>query len=220
MNVSHAMLVALVIVLTVVLYRHASNSAEYLTVKAHDGETYQILDDYADKEKTAALFARINTKLLDFIEYLKIKYKVNNVDSPANLAEMSARQRNLYDIVSRICVNYNFEEVFETHPTGKNGTSYTVEKGQQLHMCTRDKDTLKLHNDDDIMFVAIHELAHMGNINWGHETDFWEIFKFLLHEAELANIHHSVNYASEPMNYCGLPVDYNPLYDSGCAIIY
>jgi hypothetical protein len=56
-------------------------------------------------------------------------------------------------------------------------------------------------------------MAHMGNINYGHETDFWEIFKFLLQEAKEANLHEPIDYAKYPLNYCSLNVTHNPYFD-------
>jgi hypothetical protein len=65
------------------------------------------------------------------------------------------------------------------------------------------------------MFVVIHELAHIANERWGHssESQFWEIFKFLLHEAKLCGMHTPVDYSKYPVMYCGLNVNYNPYFD-------
>ena len=206
----NALIIAVVIVLIYFVYVKVFNDSEHMKVQATDGHTYNILEDYEDKKETAELFSRINRKMLMFLEALKKKYGVNAVGFDGYSTHP---QNELIGIVDRVLSNYNFEALFETEPTGKSGTSYTVEKGEELHMCMRDKKTLKLHNEHEIMFVALHELAHMGNLGWGHGTDFWEVFKFILHEANELGIHRPVNYKYTPIYYCGLKVDYNPYFD-------
>lgn len=220
LNIIKASVIAVSIILIYYIVDKVRRQREFLEITASDGETYHVLEDYEGKKETAEMFARINVKLLKFLELLKKKYKVNHAGVTPEMLGLSAKQKNLHDIVDRIVSNYDFESLFETEPTGRNGTSYTVEKGEELHMCARNKDTLKLHTEHEIMFVAIHELAHMGNLTWGHDESFWEIFKFLLYEADLADIHEPINYSEDPMVYCGLLVDYNPLFDPGCKKIW
>ena len=207
------MLKALVIALIIiVIYFYFSNRKEFVKVKSnHDGMYYNVLEDYKNKQDTADTMAKVNTKMLQFLAHLKEKYHVNMIDPPPPqiLANERARQTAV-----RIVRNYDFEKLFETHPTGKNGTSYTIEKGQELHMCVRGKDDLKLHDEHDIMFVALHELAHIGNPTWGHKKDYWEVFKFVLGEAKEAGVHDPRDYRNDPIVYCGLTVDYNPYYDT------
>ena len=52
-------------------------------------------------------------------------------------------------------------------------------KAKNSVLCLRDKQTKKLHSDEILMFVALHELSHMGNDTWGHDTKFWKTFKFV-----------------------------------------
>jgi hypothetical protein len=62
----------------------------------------------------------------------------------------------------------------------------------------------------------LHEAAHIANYNgWGHDTQYWEVFKFVLKNAREAGLYFQRDYAKHPENYCGLDVDYNPLLDRG-----
>ena len=189
------------------------------------GEYYNVLTSYIDTSDAARLMDLTNNRVLQFLEYLKYEYNINDTaairtssalttgGSTKGLTPVNDSQ-NANDVIKRVLVNYNPESFFETEPTGKNGTSYTVEKGEQLYMCLREKDTGKLHDINDIMFVAVHELAHMGNATWGHGSEFWDVFRFLLKEAAAAGILEPVDYSKTPMVYCGLSVNYNPLYDN------
>lgn len=202
-----------------------AHKPEYMSDKASDGIKYNVLTSYSDTKEAMEKLARVNARTLMFLEYLKRKYNINNTTVDANgdnVIDEADNQLNSVivphttqtqrQLVQRLLSNYNFESIYETVPTGKNGTSYTIEKGEQLHMCLRDKETGQLHSDDDIMFVTIHELAHMANPTWGHGDDYWEVFKFLLTEAASNNTLIPIDYSKKPMIYCGLKVDWNPMF--------
>ena len=67
-------------------------------------------------------------------------------------------------------------------------------------------------DDNTIMFVVIHELAHVMTDEVGHTPLFWENMKFLLEEAEKVGIYRPVNYSEEPSQYCGMEINTTP-YD-------
>ncbi len=60
----------------------------------------------------------------------------------------------------------NFEanpsRVYEATPDAEH-TSYSVNKGESVHMCLRQRETQdeSLVNEDILAFVAIHEMGHM-----------------------------------------------------------
>jgi len=64
-----------------------------------------------------------------------------------------------------------------------------------------------------LIFVAIHELAHIMTKSIGHKQDFWKNFKFLLENAKEAKIYIPVDYKSKPQSYCGMTITDNPYYD-------
>ena len=74
----------------------------------------------------------------------------------------------------------------------------------------------KLHDINTMMFVVIHELAHIMNNRWGHtkSSNFWELFKFMLINGIEIGIYEPINYAIDPIVYCGLEITYNPIYDT------
>jgi hypothetical protein len=49
--------------------------------------------------------------------------------------------------------------------------------------------------------------------SYGHNQEFWENFKFILENAEAANIYSSEDYKKKPKEYCGMTISDNPLYD-------
>ena len=44
-------------------------------------------------------------------------------------------------------------------------------------------------DDNTILFVIIHELAHVMSLSVGHTEEFWSNMKFLLEQAESINLY-------------------------------
>jgi len=201
--------VALLVILTLALLYmlFGPENAEYFRYKTAQGHHVYLLKGFSNNKEAGKIFIWLDGVLIRFLEGLKAKYNINHSE---DLKQPFSRA----SIVRRLLRNYNYESVFEHLPTGQDGTSFTTNKGDKLHMCIRKKGRPHIFEDkNSIIFVAVHEMAHMGNIYWNHKEDFWAIFKFLLGEAVEAGIYRPVNYRFTPMHYCGLKVDYNPLYD-------
>ena len=78
---------------------------------------------------------------------------------------------------------FNPDNKSESTPSDKY-TSYSVNKGEKIIFCIRDKspgpEQFKIINVNTLMFVAIHELAHVMTKSIGHEPDFWNNMRYLL----------------------------------------
>lgn len=97
-------------------------------------------------------------------------------------------------------------------------SSYTINKGQIMSFCLRHKndkkkETDKFHRENVLIFVIIHELAHVMSITEGHGKEFMDNFRFILRECVKAGIYNPVDYSKLPMNYCGVEVTHNPYYN-------
>jgi predicted metal-dependent hydrolase len=93
--------------------------------------------------------------------------------------------------------------IYETEPES-NLTSYSVNKGQELSICLKSKKTNKIHDVNLLMYVVIHEMAHMGCPEIGHGDLFKEIFKFFIEQAIKIGIYTYVDYNNNPVEYCGM----------------
>ena len=71
-----------------------------------------------------------------------------------------------------------------------------------------------LVRSDIIVFVALHELAHVCTESIGHGPDFWNNFGWLLQEAEAAGIYQRQNFQTHPAAYCGIYITDAPSYDA------
>ena len=116
--------------------------------------------------------------------------------------------------VKRLVEKFDPKRVYETLPTSEF-TAYSENKGEKLAFCV----TKQKGNDEDLidentlLFVAIHELAHVANKTVGHDASFWQNFKFLLVNAKEIGIYIPEDYKKKQVNYCGMQISDNPYYD-------
>ena len=94
-------------------------------------------------------------------------------------------------------------------------TSSTVNKGESINMCLRQRDgpDESLVDENVMMFVALHEFAHICTESIGHDSDFWNNFGWLLKEAEAQGLYRYTDFAAHPVNYCGVHITDSPRYD-------
>jgi len=106
--------------------------------------------------------------------------------------------------------NFNSKKITENIP-GSMYVAYSVNKGEELSICIRDKETEDFLDRNTVIFVAIHELAHIMSKDTGHTQEFWSNMKYLLEEAIKINIYTLVDYSKNPVMYCGMKIDNTPL---------
>ena len=118
------------------------------------------------------------------------------------------------DCVKRLVAGFNPQKIMETLPTSEY-TAYSENKGEKLAFCLNrtKKGEDNMIDEHTLMFVAIHELAHIATKTIGHKSDFWENFKFLLQCAKEAGIHDPTDYKKSPTEYCGMKIHDSPYYD-------
>jgi len=100
--------------------------------------------------------------------------------------------------------------LIENSPHGPY-TSYTVNKGDKIALCLRSKTNGNLHDINLVMYVVLHELAHVACPEIDHTPLFKKIFIFLLEVSIGLGIYQRDNYQSTPVEYCGLTISENLL---------
>lgn len=116
--------------------------------------------------------------------------------------------------IIRLVKKFNPDKIVETLPTSEY-TAYSENKGKKIAFCLNKKkeDDKNLIDINTLTFVAIHEMAHITTVTIGHNTEFWDNFKFLLKEAVKAGIYKPINYKKENEEYCGMVITDNPYYN-------
>lgn len=170
-----------------------------------DGRCYEVVKKFNKSTNASYLLADLNIFSMKLMRHLRDKYIWSN-----------STNAEAVDIVKFLLSNYNPDGIIENAPTGDVNTSYVDNKGVVFAICLREKESgnNNFQHIHDLEFVVIHELSHMANRTYGHGADFWTTFKFLLREAEAANLHKPVDYSVNPIKYCSLEVEYSPYYDN------
>lgn len=97
-------------------------------------------------------------------------------------------------------------------------TSYSVNKGEKVYMCLRQRDAKEeLVHENVILFVALHEMSHVGTASIGHTPEFWNHFAWILKQAEHVKIYQYTDFAAHPVEYCGVHITDSPTYKESVA---
>jgi len=184
------------------------NHVSYMNVSIKD-KNYNVLQDKDNYENAAELLYNIDNNILLLINHLTKKYHINNLNIP------NKKYKIIKNIIYKLQKNYKSHSLKENFPStpGKD-VSFNINKGDHISLCLRNfYDSNKFHNFNDIMFVAIHELAHSCSKSYGHDDEFWYNFKILLENAIEINIYRNIDYYKYPVNYCSMKITYNPMFD-------
>ena len=198
MNSSDIIFYAIVIfILGGCFYYYFINSDQFqlkCVVSTVDGNKYCVRD--RSKINAAAdLLANTTENCKKLVQYVHKKHP----DNP---------------MVQRLVAGFNPQKVVETLPTSEY-TAYSENKGEKIAFCLNPEkkgDIDNLIDEHTLMFVAIHELSHVGTKSIGHKTEFWENFKFLLENATDAGIHEPRDYKKKPVEYCSMKIKDNPYF--------
>lgn len=157
-------------------------------------ENFNKVNDLPNKEESAKILDEIKKRLQILIDYCN-KTETNETN---DLDSLNAR----FD-------PNNIQEA----DIDDDGTSFTIDKGKELHLCLRDKTTFEHHDINTLMFVAIHELSHIMSTSYGHNNEFADNFVYLLNKAVEAGVYTKVNYKENNKKFCGIVIDSSPLFN-------
>lgn len=175
------------------MYYENYNTDVGYVISSFDNRKY-LVRNMPDNDESAVLLSRIRHNLESLCEKLK---KTNASD----------------ERVQRLIYKFNPSVISETDGNSKY-TSYSVNKGEKIVLCMRTRDEEeKLHDLNTMMFVSLHELAHVMTKSVGHTPEFWKNFKYLLKEAMKMNIYQFEDYNKNPKKYCGIEITDTPLTD-------
>jgi len=145
-----------------------------------------LVQDRDDATDAANLIAEIRNRLITLVNHVIKMYP-----SDSTMSVLLKR-------------NFNPDVIKEGAENGGSTTSYSINKGEQIILCLRNKD--KLMDINTMMYVAIHELAHLANDTIGHDASFWNTFQELLQEAMNIGIYKYHDFDKEPIEYCSMVI--------------
>ena len=178
--------VFIVFVMAVIILMYVKQyygEVEYVKARA-DGRKY-LMRKMPDRAKAVELMAALNARLTRLVRHMVAKYSDD-------------------EDVTRLYQNYNPDALSEGG-TEIGYTSYSVNKGEKIVMCLRQRDN-SLVDVNTLVYVAVHELGHLMTDEIGHVQKFWDNFRRLLKEAVDIGLYETVDYAAQPQPYCGISI--------------
>lgn len=158
-----------------------------------DNKTYSV-QDLPDKQQAADMMAGIHQNLEKLINHYK--------DDPASMGDPRVRT-----MIER----FNPDNMCE-NDVNEDTTSYSENKGEKIVVCLREKSPgYPLVDKNTVMFVILHEMAHLMTTTFGHTPEFWANFRRILNDAIGLGIYTHVNYSKSPTSYCGMTITDSPI---------
>jgi hypothetical protein len=199
----------IIVVIIVLIYYECKYSVVYDTFTSNkvksdvDKRFYGVSNAFSNQTDASNTMANINLFIFDFLKFLRNKFIFN-------------KSGHYYEqeFVKRLLENYNPDVIFENNPKSGEDTSYVTNKGDKFAVCLRNKKTNKIHDYNLLQFVTIHELSHLGNVEYGHGYSFWAWMKFMLIQAHESGLYIPRDYSKTPIVYCGLQVTFSPYFSN------
>lgn len=190
----HNIYIIIFIIFIIYIYQENKNNDLIYVMSTFDNKNY-LVRNKEDNLKAANLLAKIRNNIEILCQYLKKEY-------------------NDDERIHRLLLKFDPNSIIETSKNSKY-TSYSVNKGEKIVLCLRSRDNKEeLIDENTLMFVSLHEIAHIMTKSVGHKPEFWKNFKFLLQNAIKINIYKHENYNNHPKKYCGIMVTDTPLNDT------
>lgn len=179
-------------VIFIIFYISEKYNAEVEFVKSTVDNRKYLVKSMSDKKEAANLLARINERIQTLINHFETNYPD-------------------WEGTKMLTKNYSPDSVKEGAHQSKYST-YSVNKGKEIVYCLRSKnESEELTDINTLMYVTVHELAHLATKEVGHTETFWENFKFMLQEAVKIGVYKKVDYRKKPKRYCGMTLTSNIL---------
>lgn len=165
---------------------------DIISVKGFNDNHHKVRNDFEDTQEAANLMATLKENIEELVDYLNIHHKkhpgVKNINRRLDLDNMMEAEHE------------------------KGSTSFTINKGEEIQLCMREKNKDKvLHDVNTMMFVLLHEIAHIMSDSIGHNKEFKDNFEFILRISAKLELYKKINYKVHSQSYCGIKINSTPL---------
>lgn len=177
-----------------VLYAATRGPANLVYVRSARTNKDYLVQNLPDKQEACERMASIQEKILSLMK----RYK----EDPATAAEPR---------IQTMIERFHPENMCESDMRD-NTTSYSENKGDRIVVCLRQKTKgYPLVDENTVMFVVLHEIAHLMTFSIGHTPEFWANFRRILKDAIGVGVYQDANYNRSPVAYCGMEINSSPL---------
>jgi len=177
-----------IVILAFIMYKIRKN--KLTVIEAEDTGMKLMVYNDKNKKNSASLLSDIIVKM----------FKLRN-----NLVKDKEKYPEFKEYIELLEQNFNNSrtKIYENDPSSEL-TSFSVNKGEEVAFCLKSKKDGRLHELNLMMYVAIHEMAHMGCPEIGHGDLFKKVFKFLTLRSIEMNLYEKEDYNQNPVEYCGM----------------
>jgi hypothetical protein len=182
----------LLIIVIIILVIYAKKEYDDVTyVKSDIDNKYYLVRRLQDKQMASNLLAKIKENMITLTMYL-----TNNKNK---YPEQKQYIEQLDDKIHNSIITESSENNVYT--------SYSVNKGEQIVFCLRSrKEKNQLHDINLLMYVVLHEMAHVACPEYGHTNLFKNIFAFFTTIAIEQKLYTKINFREHPLEYCGISI--------------
>jgi predicted metal-dependent hydrolase len=182
------MILIISILFYAISYYVFKDGGDVVYVKSNIIKEKFVVQNTKDKKKAADILGQI------YVNIFKLRSHLNkNIESYPEFKQY----------IEQFCSRIKNVELAENSNKGDH-TSFTINKGDKIALCLKSKQTDRFHDINLIMYVTLHELAHVACPELDHTDLFKKIFAFILTVASDINIYKRVDYKVKPKEYCGL----------------
>lgn len=169
---------------------------------------YHVNNDQSDQSKQLVMNALHELRMR--VDALVAHLKTNRNESFMGQYNVKSSQvDHLCSIWSK--KHMQIEELNKNYVTKKNVFAYNVNKGESISICVKNKNDL-VNNINELLFVLLHELAHIMTSDYSHNETFWNSFRYLIKETESIGLYQNINYQNSPTEFCDLHIRHNPTF--------
>lgn len=184
--------------------------------------------DFPDMNRAALVIKELNKRMAMIAQYIQqilVDYKVSKIGA-ASTSNGSINAwahkhymvvRNREEFQNQITALKQFMERLprvtvseKTFIKTSRLSSYTLNK-EEVALCLRQNQNGSLYDINTLMYVTIHEYAHVMSDSYGHDGEFINNFAVLLRIAIALKQYIQVDYSRHPVNYCGLQLNQSVL---------
>ena len=178
-------LLFIISVITLIQYQNP----DLIYIKSDIDNLEYLVENTDNKYKAVNLLSRIKQNIDIIVNYL-----IENI-------QLYKKYKKYINQLKRNIKNVDISE--NTH--NSSYTSYSVNKGEEILFCLKSKKYLKkLHSLNLLMYVTLHELAHVACPEEGHTELFENIFKFFIQVAIKLKLYNKINFKNNNIEYCGI----------------
>ena len=163
MNINNETIIFVIILILFIIMYYIRKSKLTIVEGSDTGMKLMVYND-KNKRASAGLLEQIIKRMFKFRnQIIKDKEKYEEYAEYIGLLETNLTEDRT--------------KIYENDPNS-DLTSYSVNKGEELAFCLKSKRTGNLHDINLLMYVCLHEMAHIACPEIGHGDLFKKIFRF------------------------------------------